>query len=100
MKDKVTLVKQNGVRTENIKASVQREKIITFDSSINVEEGDYIERVLPTGRIERYLVIDTGYSPGLDQIPPSYHMRVRKETSLVEQRSPSSVVYNLQGPNS
>lgn len=95
--DAVTLVKQDGTRTEGVKAVVQPSEITTFDTSLNVEEGDRIERRLPSGRVESYLILDTGFNPGHSSIPAFYHMRVRKESAIREESS--SVVYNLAGPN-
>jgi hypothetical protein len=97
--DRVALVKKNGVRTENIKASVQRGHIRTFDTTIDVEDGDYIERIIPNGRVERYLILDTGYNPSLKEIPASYNMKVKKDSALVENKSSSSIVYTIHGPN-
>lgn len=49
MRDKVTLVKQNGQRFEALRASVQIDKIFTSDPKIPIEEGDVFERTLPSG---------------------------------------------------
>lgn len=97
--DVVALVKQDGARTENVKAVVQSNEITIYDASLNVEEGDRIERRLPSGRVESYLVLDTGFSPGLSPVPAFFHMKVRKESAIRDDRGSSSVVYNLTGPN-
>ncbi|HWN09785.1 MAG TPA: hypothetical protein VNO50_11045 [Pyrinomonadaceae bacterium] len=98
-KDVVALVKQDGTRTENVKAVVQSTEITIYDSSLNVEEGDRIERRLPSGRLESYLVLDTGFNPGHSPVPAFYQMKVRKESAIIDDRGSSSVVYNLTGPN-
>ena len=46
--DTVTLIKSNGQRFENIKASVQSTKIFIADNTLPIEEGDKIERKLPS----------------------------------------------------
>lgn len=97
--DVVALVKQDGTRTENVKAVVQSTDITMFDTSLNVEEGDRIERRLPNGRIESYLVLDTGFNPGHSPVPAFYYMKVRKESAIRDDRSSTSVVYNLTGHN-
>lgn len=99
MRDKVAFVKKDGSRKENVAASVQSGQVITFDMSIDIEDGDVIERVLPNGRLERYVIVDTGYQPGLHSIPASYQIKVSKESALMESNRSSSVVYNLHGPN-
>jgi len=97
--DIVALVKQDGTRTENVKAVVQSTDITIFDTSLNVEEGDRIERRLPSGRVESYLVLDTGFSPGHSPAPAFYQMKVRKESAIRDDRGGSSIVYNRTGPN-
>ena len=100
MKDTVTLVKRDSRRFENIRASVQRDKIFIDDASIPVEEGDTYERKLPSNIVERYTVLDAGYYEGIAGIKAHYQSVVRKETKIEPQRQPTQVVYNLIGPNS
>lgn len=97
--DTVTLVKQAGARTEGVRAVVESDQITTYDTSLDVEEGDKIERLLPTGRAESYLVLDTGYQPGYGPVPPFYQMKVRKVSAISESQRGASVVYNVSGPN-
>jgi len=99
MKDTVTLVKRDSRRFENIKASVQRDKIFIDDASIPVEEGDTYERKLPSNIVERYTVLDAGYYEGIAGIKAHYQSVVRKETKIEPQRPPTQIVYNLIGPN-
>lgn len=99
MKDKVALVKKDGQRFEDIRASVQRDKIFIDDASIPVEEGDTYERKLPSNIVERYTVLDAGYYEGIAGIKAHYQSDVRKETKIEPQRQPTQVVYNLIGPN-
>lgn len=97
--DSVVVVKQDGTRSDELKAVVQSDEITLLDTSVDVEEGDRIERRLPSGRAESFLVLDTGYNPGHGPIPPFYHMKVRKDTAIREQRQGPQVVYNLTGAN-
>jgi hypothetical protein len=99
MTDTVSLVKKDGRRKEGVGAVVQPKEIITFDVTLDVEEGDRIERPLPTGRIESYLILDTGFNPGHSGIPPFYQMKVRKESAIHEGGASGMVVYNVTGPN-
>lgn len=87
LNDTVSLIKQDGSRTDNIRASVQRDRIITFNSEIPIEEGDVYERSLPSGYKERYVILDSGYRSGAMGMPPSYQSIVRKQTKAEEQES-------------
>jgi hypothetical protein len=99
MTDTISLVKRNGARRDGIKAIVESTKIMVPDVSLDVDEGDHLERVLPSGKVESFLILDTGFNPGLEDIPPFYQMKVRKESVIRDEQSRSSVVYNVTGPN-
>ena len=99
MKDTVSLIKSDGRHFEDIKASVQRDKIFIYDASIPVEEGDTYERTLPNGIVERYTVLDAGYYEGIAGIKAHYQSVVRKETKIEPKSQPTQVIYNLIGPN-
>lgn len=99
MGDTVSLVKKDGRLFEDIKASVQRDKIFIDDARISVEEGDTYERKLPNGSVEQYTVLDAGYHEGIRGIKAHYQSVVRKETKIEPQRQPTQIVYNLIGPN-
>lgn len=77
MNETVILCKKDGT-THNFKAMVQPTQIFTDDSRLPVEEGDVIERKLPNGTSERYVVIERGYMKGVHNIPDHYQMKVRK----------------------
>ena len=101
--DRVTLVKQDGQRFENLPASVQSGLIVTDNPEIPIEDGDQFERQLPSGIVEVFTVVDSGFQQGLHRIPAHYQSKVRKNTA----ESPTShrpaagpqVVYNLIGSN-
>lgn len=99
MRDKVRLIKRDGKTVDNINASVQPNRITTFNTQIAIEEGDTYERALPSGVIERYLILETGYHAGLGGIPASYQSKVRKQTAI-DPAPHSAPVYNLIGSNS
>ncbi len=98
LNEKVILIKQNGDKIENIRANVQPKKIFIADSSVPIEEGDFIQRELPNGLIEIYFVEDRGFFSSIGGIEAHYQVSVRKESS---QKKPTnqSIVYNLNGPN-
>jgi hypothetical protein len=96
---KVTLIKPDGKKFENIPAQVQPTQISIHDITIPIEEGDTISRDLPNGLNERYLVLDRGFHDAFQAIPARYVTSVRKE-SAIPARQPSSNVYNFHGGNS
>lgn len=99
MRDKVTLIKKDGNRFENIRAFVQSDKIFTDDPAIPIEDGDVFERTLLNGIVERYTILDAGYRQGTGGIKSHYQSVVRKQTKIDLSTQPSPIVYNLTGPN-
>ena len=101
--DRVTLVKKDGQRFENLTASVQAGLILTDNPKIPIEDGDRFERQLPSGIVDVFTVLDSGFQQGLHSMPAHYQSKVRKNTA----ESPPSprpaagpqVVNNLIGPN-
>jgi hypothetical protein len=96
--DRVTLIKKDGRQFENLKAMVQSNTIFSDDSSIPIEDGDEFERRTPSGVVERYEVIDAGFRGAIPGMSAHYQTKVRKSTA--PRPVPSSVVYNVTGPNS
>ena len=99
MRDLVTLIKKDGRRFQNIRASVQRDKIFTNNPAIPIEEGDTFERKLPNGIVERYNILDAGFMQGLSGIQSHYQSIVRKQTKIYPSSQPRPIIYNLIGPN-
>ena len=99
MRDKVSLIKDDGRRFDDIKANVQPDKIFIDDASLPIEEGDKLIRTLPNNLVESYIVLDRGYYESIGGIPSHYQVKVRKE-SAIPASTPSSIVYNLIGDSS
>ena len=104
--DRVTLVKKDGQRFEDLSASVQTDLILTYNPEIPIEDGDQFERQLPSGIVDVYTVEDSGFhgltgSAGRHSIPAHYQSKVRKNTAASPpQHRPEAgpqVVYNLIG---
>jgi len=76
--EKVKLLKKNGEVYENIEALVESKKIFIDDATVPVEEEDIIERTLPTGSKEQFIVIDRGFHKGMFDIPDHYQIKVEK----------------------
>lgn len=100
MRDKVTVLKQNGGKYEDIQASVQSKKTVIQRSDILIETGDLIQRKMSNGGIETYEVIDPGFHEGGSVIPAGYYIK-HKNLGLPEaEKAVQSITYNLNGPNS
>lgn len=85
--EKVRIIKQDEHVIENIAALVQREKIFIDDGALDIEEGDVIERTLPSGAKEEYIVEDRGFYRGAHGIPDHYQIKVRKRTPYAKMAS-------------
>ncbi|PIF06767.1 putative nucleotide-binding protein with TIR-like domain [Enterobacteriaceae bacterium JKS000233] len=104
MRDTLSLVKRDGVRTDGIKGSVQKDKIFILRSDIAVERGDLLIRSMPHGGIEEYEVIEPNFRQGLGSIPAGYQadVRLREEITTVQSLSspamsvPESVISLVQ----
>lgn len=79
--DRVSLIKQDGRRFDDMPASVQSGKIFTDDSKIPVEDGDHFERRTPSGVTERFLIIDAGFMQAIPGMSAHYQSKVRKEAA-------------------
>jgi hypothetical protein len=89
--DRIALIKSNGMKIPEIAAFVQSEIIFINDASLPIEEGDEIERILPNGLIEIYVVKDRGY---FAKPSPHYQVKAIKKTSLsVERVAPSTIIH-------
>lgn len=53
-----------------------------MDATVDVDDGDTVERELPKGKIETYAVLEAEFTKGLHSIPDSWHLHVRKDGSL------------------
>jgi hypothetical protein len=98
MNDRVTLVKSNGQRIEGIRASVQPSKIFIDDGTLPLEEDDILERSLPNGMTERYVVLDRGFFAAFHGTPAHYQAKVQKTTAKPRVAAATNVYY-LSGPN-
>ena len=82
--ENVKIIKKDLTILEDVEALVDRDKIVIDGGSLNIEEGDIIERVLPSGAKEQYLVIDRGFYRGAHGIPDHYQIKVEKQSGYVK----------------
>ena len=80
--EKVKIIKPDQSVIENVDALVQREKIFVDDGTLNIEEGDIIERTLPSGSKEKYLVEDRGFFREMNGIASHYQIKVKKQNPI------------------
>jgi len=97
MNEEATLRKKTG-ETYKFKAMIQPTKIFTENERLPVEEGDAVERTLPNGMTERYIVLERGFKAGIGGIANHYQMKVRKDVLQASKSARSPMhIYNLTG---
>ena len=101
--ERVTLVKKDGQRFEDLRAVVQPNLIMTDNPKIPIEDGDQFQRQLPSGIVGVFTVVDSGFHQRFHSIPAHYQSKVRKNTATVppgpRPEAGPQVVYNLIGSN-
>ena len=98
MNDTVAVVSQNGSRHENIRASVQRKQILIDDATIPIAIGDRIERRLPSGQLEVFVIKDVHLWRGIGPIQSHYEIKCEREGTL--RPHPKTEMLNLHISNS
>jgi len=87
--------------------------VMVFNASFPFAIGDAIERTLPNGTVERYEVLDPGFSPRMQTIPAHYKVKLRNvahpppRSQVVHNHTPSVVhhhynnsgIANVVGPD-
>lgn len=97
MLDTIDLLKKDGTRTLGIKASVQQRKIITFDTSTQIEPHDLLMRRTSNGQEETYEIIDPVFFEEFGGIPSSYQIEVKKLGVPEARQHVQSITYNVTG---
>lgn len=78
-REKIELIKQNGQVFSGIDALIGESSALVEDTTIIIEENDYIVRTLPNGLVENYIVTDNGYCAGSGHgIPTHYQVKMKK----------------------
>lgn len=97
--DKVSLIKKNGERIEDIKATVQPKKIFIDRSDILIEPEDLIQRKMTNGSLETYRVIDPVFYEQQGSFPASYQITHQKLGLPEAAKAVQNITYNISGPN-
>ena len=93
-KEVVILYKRNNEVINGIEALFDDEMFFIDDVQLPLEEGDILERTLPNKLIERYEIINRGFTKGQFSIPDSYQVVVKKLTGINESIS-SKATYKI-----
>lgn len=94
MIDNISLIKKDGERIDNIKASVQSKKIFIMQSDILIEIGDLIQRKMSNGGEETYEVIDPVFYEKSHGIPAHYQIKHRKLGLPEAKKAVQNITYN------
>lgn len=96
-KEKVKLIKQNSTVYGDIEALIDGDSIFIDDVTIPLDEGDIIERIIPSGTKEQYLIVDPGFHKGMRGIPDHYQAVVEKQTNYtkISRGQVSYTTYNI-----
>src|SRR5690606_36388922 len=78
MTDSISILKKDGKRLTNLRASVQSQEVLINRSDILIETGDLIERTMSNGGVETFEVIDPGFQERFHGIEAHYQMKVKK----------------------
>ena len=77
-KDRISLIKNDGTRVDNIKCSVQTNTIFVNMFDTPIEPKDIIIRQMSNGAEETFLVIDPNFFEEIHGIKAHYQMTVKK----------------------
>jgi hypothetical protein len=75
----VTIERQDGSRHEEVRALITGKMIVIPDAKLPIEPRDAILRQLPSGLVERLVVIEPGFHAAFHGIPPHYQVKYRRE---------------------
>ena len=88
--DTVYIENTSGERSVSYKTAIGSKNGLSatiFEKSLDVEEGWKLIRILPNNKEESYTILETNYNPGLHTIPPSWKLKLKKDSSLLNKSS-------------
>ncbi|BDP41021.1 hypothetical protein DAETH_09900 [Deinococcus aetherius] len=99
-RESLKLLKQDGTVVEGLRTTgISKGKVIFFREDVDFQEGDMLERRLPSGRVETFQIDDVEYVAALDVVPGHYTLRITNVAKPKSTPMPYSVTYNLHGSN-
>lgn len=99
LNDKVSILKKNGERIADVRASVQSKRIFINGSDILIETGDLVHRKMSNGGEETYEVIDPGFHESFHGIDAGYQITHRKLGHPEATAAVQNITYNISGSN-
>jgi hypothetical protein len=98
--ERITWIAQDGVVTSDIKAIKSDKGFRVVRDDLDFREGEFINRPLPNGRVEEYIIMNVKFTNKIHNISGSFLLEVRRKDKPLEQATPQIVTYNLHGNNS
>ena len=94
--EKIVIERKDKERLGPFKAAFGKGQFTVWDGSIEVDDGDFIDRPLPNGKAERYDIVEVHYSHQFHDIPAHVDMKVRKQGALVPYHPPRTVNISIR----
>ncbi|MES2923888.1 MAG: hypothetical protein V4819_20205 [Verrucomicrobiota bacterium] len=91
---------KDGRKSGPLQAAFGNNEFTVFDGTLDVTEGDLIDRPLPNGKAERYDITNASFTHKFHSIPAHVRMTVRKQGALVPFHPAKTVniaIHNSQG---
>jgi len=97
--DKISLIKTNGTRVDNIKCSVQSNQIFLDVFNTPIEPKDIVIRKMSNGVEETFLVIDPNFYEEFHGLKAHYQMKVKKLGLPEAKQAIQNITYHISGNN-
>lgn len=78
LNDTVDLLKRSGGTHQQLRATVQKNKIIMNAGDLVIEPGDFLRRRMSNGAVETYEVVDPGFREAFEDFPRHYQVEVKR----------------------
>lgn len=93
----IRLKKRDGSVSQEIRAVLTDGKLIVFDATIDIEEGDLVLRKLPNGREESYEVLKAQFYEDRGRTEAFWSCEIRKPTEITKHQVTAGTTINIQG---
>ena len=97
-REKITVERQDGTRHENVPSLVTAQTVLVPNGEIPIAAGDILLRELPSGIVERLIVLSPGFHFGGDGFESHYQIKYRHEGQ--EKAGTPGYVIHVSGSNS
>lgn len=97
--EKVNIIKSKNQTITGVDVVFKSNEIWLEDTSIAPKENDVVERPLPNGVIERYLIVQSTYYNAIGSFPDHYQLKIEKENTPIKQTSEKTTIYNISDVN-